>query len=178
MSNQKIQLSDLKKLKIDHETKRVSNRESEHREFKLRFDHSNIPKFARTMASFANRDGGVIFFGIKDRPRELVGTDEKDIPDDVVFTNFLKEYFQPEILFESDTIEILGKKVHCVIVKPSSYKPVICRKSRSIKLEQGVSEKEVLREGAIYYRYSASSDEIKYADLAIMLELEDRKSVV
>ena len=51
-------------------------------------------------------------------------------------------------------------------------KPVICRKSKSIRTQQGKPEKEVLREGAIYYRYSASSDEIKYADLRIMLDAE------
>jgi len=38
-------------------------------------------------------------------------------------------------------------------------------------LEQGATEKEILREGAIYYRYSASSDEIKYADLSRPLKI-------
>lgn len=172
MSNKKLlKLNDLLILSVDEVTKRVSNRESERREFKLKFENNNLPKFARTMASFANRDGGVLFFGIKDRPRELVGVNEKEIPDDVVFTNFLKEYFEPEILFESKTIELLGKSIHCLIVKPSMNKPVICRKSKSLVI-QGKPQKEVLREGAIYYRYSASSDEIKYADLKIILDNE------
>ena len=172
MSNKKLlKLNELLILSVDQITKRVSNRESEHREFKLKFENNNLPKFARTMASFANRDGGVLFFGIKDRPRELVGVNEKEIPDDVVFTNFLKEYFEPEILFESKTIELLGKSIHCLIVKPSMNKPVICRKSKSLVI-QGKPQKEVLREGAIYYRYSASSDEIKYADLKIILDNE------
>ncbi len=172
MPNNKLQLGKLLDLRVERATKRVRNRESEHREFKLKFEKNNLPKFARTMASFANRDGGVIFFGIKDRPRELIGVAEQEIPGDVVFTNFLKEYFQPEILFESKTIDLHGKKIHCIIVKPSSRKPVICRKSKSIRKEQGKIDKEVLREGAIYYRYSASSDEIKYADLVIMLDNE------
>jgi len=173
MANQKsLEINTLIKLKVVRGTKRISNRESEHREFKLRFENNNLAKLSRTMASFANRDGGIIFFGIKDRPRELIGVKEQEIPDDVVFTNFLKEYFQPEILFESRTIELQGKKLHCLIVKPSIQKPVICRKSKSIRTQQGKPEKEVLREGAIYYRYSASSDEIKYADLRIMLDAE------
>lgn len=173
MTNQKpLQLNKLITLKVDRRTKRVSNRESEHREFKLKFENNNLPKLTRTMASFANRDGGVIFFGIKDRPRELVGVKEQEIPDEVVFTNFLKEYFQPEILFESKTIELHGVKIHCLIIKPSVQKPVICRKFKSIRMQQGKSDKKVLREGAIYYRYSASSDEIKYADLRIMLDSE------
>ncbi len=172
MPNKKLQLSKLVKLNINRATKRISNRESEHREFKLKFENNNLPKFARTMASFANRDGGVLFFGIKDRPKELVGVVKKEIPDDVVFTNFLKEYFQPEILFESKIIEFYGKKLYYLIVRPSIRKPVICKKSKSVRREQGQPEKKILREGAIYYRYSASSDEIKYADLVIMLDAE------
>ena len=172
MQNQKNQLHKLLDLKVDKITKKVSNRESEHREFKLKFENNNLPKFAKTMAAFANRDGGVIFFGIKDKPRELIGIIENEVPDEVVITNFLKEYFQPEILFESDIIEIHGLKVHSLLVRPSFRKPVICKKSKSIKLEQGKTEKEILREGAIYYRYSASTDEIKYADLMLMLDGE------
>jgi len=173
MSNKKLlKLNELLILSVDEVTKRVSNRESERREFKLKFENNNLPKFARTMASFANRDGGVLFFGIKDRPRELVGVNEKEIPDDVVFTNFLKEYFEPEVLFESETIELYGKKIHSIIIKKSINKPVICRKSKSIPTQHGKPQKEILREGAIYYRYSASSDEIKYADLRIILDME------
>lgn len=172
MSNKKIlKLNELLILNVDALTKRVSNRESERREFKLKFDNGNLPKLARTMASFANREGGVLFFGIRDQPRELVGVNEHEIPDDVIFTNFLKQYFEPEILFESKTIELLGKNIHCLIIKPSINKPVICRKSKSLVM-QGKPQKEILREGAIYYRYSASSDEIKYADLKIILDNE------
>lgn len=172
MAKQELELGNLLELDIDRFTKRISNRESEHREFKLKFENKNLPKLAKAMASFSNRDGGVIFFGIKDRPRELVGVLDHEIPDDVVFTNFVKEYFEPEITFESKTFEALGLKVHCLIVKPSTRKPVICRKSKSIRVEQGTTEKEILREGAIYYRYSASSDEIKYADLRNILDNE------
>ena len=162
----------LLELNVEKTTKKVSNRESEHREFKLKFENNNLPKFAKTMAAFANRDGGVLFFGVKDKPRELVGITEAESPDDVVITNFLKEYFQPEVLFESRIIEIHGLKVHALLVKPALRKPVICKKSKSIRTEPGKPEKEVLREGAIYYRYSASTDEIKYADLILMLDNE------
>ena len=172
MQIQKIQLPKLLELSVDKATKKVSNRESEHREFKLKFENNNLPKFAKTMAAFANRDGGVLFFGVKDKPRELVGIIEAEAPDDVVITNFLKEYFQPEILFESHIIEKHGLKIHALLVKPANRKPIICKKSKAIRTEQGKPEKEILREGAIYYRYSASTDEIKYADLIFMLDSE------
>lgn len=163
---------DLLTLNIDKSTLRVTNRESEHREFKLKFENKNIPKYAKTIAAFANRDGGVLFFGIKDRPKELIGVMEGDIPDDVVISNFLNEYFQPEISFQSHAITKFGKIIHAVIVKPSSRKPVICKKAKSIKQEPGNPEKEVLREGAVYYRYSSSTEEIKYAELRTILDKE------
>lgn len=172
MKIKKIQLPKLLELSVDKATNKVSNRESEHREFKLKFENNNLPKFAKTMAAFANRDGGVLFFGVKDKPRELIGIVEAEVPDDVVITNFLKEYFQPEILFESHVIERHGLKIHALLVKPAHRKPLICKKSKSIRAEQGKPDKEVLREGAIYYRYSASTDEIKYADLIYMLDTE------
>lgn len=172
MPGKAIVLKDLLKLNVEKSTLRVKNRESEHREFKLEFYNKNLPKFAKAMAAFANKDGGVLFFGIKDKPRELVGANEKDIPDDVVFTNFLKEYFQPEIHFQSETISLNGKKIHTLMVSESVTKPVICKKSKTIKSGNGEKDIGVLREGAVYYRYSASSDEIKYADLFNLLESE------
>ena len=169
---QKSTFETLLSLDIEKSNLRVKNRESEHREFKLKFENKNIPKFAKSMAAFANRDGGVLFFGVKDRPRELIGEAESNIPDDVVISNFLMEYFQPEITFQSQTFEKHGKIIHAIVVSPSNRKPVICKKTKSIKQEPGKPEKEVLREGAIYYRYSSSSEEIKYAELRSMLDEE------
>lgn len=170
MSNN--QYHSLINLKVDKTTKRVTSRESTQREFKIRFENQNLPRIAKTMASFANRDGGIIFFGIKDNPREIIGITDDTIPDDVVITNFLKQYFQPEIFFESSTIEINGVAIHCLLVKPSINKPIMCCRTKVIKSAQGKSNKEVLREGAIYYRYGASSDEIKYAELKKILDIE------
>lgn len=175
MARNKIALNALLELQVSKPNLRVKNREGVHREFKLSYKTDNLPKYAKTMASFANRDGGVLFFGVKDRPRELVGVDVNTVPDDVVTTNFLKEYFQPEILFQSHTLNIANKTVLAFLVKPSNVKPVICRKEKQVRGPQGNPERIVLREGAVYYRYSASSDEIKYADLRNILD-EQRES--
>ena len=163
---------DLLRLNIERSNLRVKNRESEHREFKAKFENKNIPRYAKTMAAYANRDGGVLFFGIKDGPRELVGETESNIPDDVVISNFLKEYFQPEISFTSEQFEKYGKTIYAVVVKPLGRRPVICKKAKSIRQGQGKPEKVVLREGAVYYRYSASTEEIKFAELRSMLDSE------
>lgn len=157
-------------LKINPENNRVNSRECEHREFKLIFENKDIPRYAKTMAAFANRDGGIIFFGIKDRPRTLIGESEKNIPDDVVLSNFLKEYFEPEISFKCDTLKKNGKTLFFVQVFPSEKKPIICRKEKILKNNLGKTDKIILREGAIYYRYSSSSEEIKYPELRNILD--------
>ncbi len=56
-------------------------------------------------------------------------------------------------------------------VEPANHKPVICKKVfKTKKNDKGVSDKEELREGAIYYRYSSSCTEVKHAELKQMLD--------
>lgn len=163
-------MNELLELSIDDETFRIANRESEHREFKKIFDNESLWKYAKTMAAFANRDGGIIFFGIKDSPKELIGI-VGDKPNELIFANFLKEYFEPEIPFEFDTKIYLGKTIAYVLVPSSSNKPIVCKKKKvQQSKEKGKPDKELLREGAIYYRYSSASDEIKFPELRKILD--------
>lgn len=163
-------MNELLELSIDDKTFRVANRESERREFKNLFDKESLWKYAKTIVSFANRDGGIIFFGIKDKPRELIGI-VGDKPDELVFANFLKEYFEPEISFDLDTKKYCGKTLLYILVPPSSSKPIICKKKKVQQFkEKGKQDKELLREGAIYYRYSSASEEIKYPELKKILD--------
>lgn len=163
-------MRDLRVLDIDNNTLRVGNRERDHREFKIQFDTLNLWQYAKTMAAFANRDGGVIFFGIKNHPREIVGINGSE-PDELVFSNFTKEYFEPEISFEFGTANYAGKKLLYVLVQSSPNKPVICKKKKiQQSREKGMADKVLLREGAIYYRYSSASEEIKYPELKKILD--------
>ncbi|WP_082914957.1 AlbA family DNA-binding domain-containing protein [Paramagnetospirillum marisnigri] len=163
-------MSELLELNIDHDTLRVTNRESEHREFKLSFDMDKIWKYAQTIAAFANRDGGVIFFGIKNSPKELVGVSGAE-PEDLVVANFLKEYFEPEIQFIIGSKVLHDRKVLYILVSPSGDKPVICKKKKVQQFrEKGKADQELLREGAVYYRYSSSNGEIKHPELRKILD--------
>ena len=51
----------------------LKSRESNTVEFKESFNKSNTPKYAKTMAAYANNRGGYIIFGVKDNPRKIVG---------------------------------------------------------------------------------------------------------
>ena len=51
----------------------LKSRESATVEFKQAFNKNSFSKYAKTMSAFANHRGGSIIFGVKDRPRMLIG---------------------------------------------------------------------------------------------------------
>ena len=153
---------------------KIISRESCTLEFKENFNKSSLAKYAKTMAAFANRDGGYMIFGVKNNPRTVVGMRDNIFEeyDDEKFVEKLNEYFAPEIKFERTTIKYFDLNIGIIYVYKSISKPVVCTKSIQS------NGNFVIREGAIYYRYSAKSPEIKYPDLKIMLEQikeEERK---
>jgi len=157
---------DLLNLKVDALSLKVFNSESKHREFKrkLSTDAKAIQKYAKTMASFANTDGGIIIFGIEDKPRKLIG-DESSFEESLI-SNTLKSYFDPEIIFECGNHSIHSKKFTYIVVPEASNKPVICKKQ---------SQDQELREGAIYYRYYGQTREIGYSELKSIIDEHAKK---
>ncbi|HHV6060374.1 TPA: AlbA family DNA-binding domain-containing protein [Legionella pneumophila] len=148
---------------------RIISRESSHREYKEIFDLKKLSQYCKTLVSFANRDGGAIYFGIKDKPHDVIGINET--PDILSFTHFIKDKFEPEINIKASEQIINGKCIYIVEVEKAIKKPIICKKEYS-KTVQYNKEKAHLREGAIYYRYNSSTEEIKCADLKNILDAE------
>ena len=58
------------------------------------------------MAAFANKEGGYIIFGVKDKPRTVVGlnNDVFESLDDEKIVKKLNELFAPEIRYERRTV--------------------------------------------------------------------------
>jgi len=166
-------MNDLLNLNIDTKTLRVKNKECSNREFKLQFENDKLWKYAKTMAAFANRDGGIIFFGIKDNPRELVGIEGAQ-PSDLTISNFINAYFEPEISFELDSEEYEEKTLMYLLVHESPNKPIICKKQKLSKSNKNNQDKVLLREGAIYYRYSSASEEIRHPELKEIIDVRSR----
>ena len=150
----------------EKEPYKIISRESCTLEFKENFNKSLLAKYAKTMAAFANRDGGYIIFGVKEKPKTVVGMRDNTFEeyDDEKLVEKLNEYFSPEIKFERTTIKYFDLFVGLIYVYKAVSKPVVCTKSVQH------NNSFVIREGAIYYRYSGKSPEIKYPDLKIMLE--------
>jgi hypothetical protein len=158
-------------LKIDPDTFRLRARENSHLEFKQSFNFASGRRYARTMAAFANAGGGLIIFGVTNSPRTLIGlqNDAFERFDSKTLTDFLNEYFAPEIKWDHQAYELYGKPLGVIITYESPNKPVICLKSHS----------DVLDESAIYYRYSGQTKRIKYPELNQILEQkieEERKN--
>ncbi|DAA84230.1 TPA: hypothetical protein CPT82_05065 [Candidatus Gastranaerophilales bacterium HUM_2] len=164
-------LSKIFKYLDEKEPYKLISRESSTLEFKENFNKHSLAKYAKTMAAFANRDGGYLIFGVKDKPRTVIGMKDNsfDEYDDEKIVEKLNEYFSPEISFKRTVIKYINLNIGIIFVYPSKVKPIVCTKTVQN------NNSFILREGAIYYRYSAKSSEIKYPDLKILLETEKEK---
>lgn len=115
----------------------------------------------------ANNKGGNIVFGVKDSPHIPMGLkdnrfseiDPKDID------KRIREFFSSEIMWTSEMFEYDNNSFGILHVEPSDKKPVICKKNHV----------DILREGAIYYRYRGETKEIEYAELNRILDNERNK---
>ncbi len=149
---------------------RIKTRESSTKEFKESFHWRQLGRYARTMAAFANAEGGYIVFGIKDSPRVLVGLDgfaieSFDNLDKAKLTQQLNELFAPEIRWDSSLLSYQSKSLGFFYVYESEDKPVVARKNHD---SAGIQESDIL------YRYIARTERIKFAELKRLME-ESRK---
>lgn len=170
-------LSDL--LPFNAETLVVTARESKHREFKLDFFQKDMSDYTKTLAAFANADGGCIVFGVRDHPRRITGVTVGNIPDEARWADRLREDFAPEIVVATRTYEIGGKILLAIGTDPSPHRPIIARTNRTKKIEKNgqVGNAEVIRDGTIYYRSAGSTRPINYSELSVMLDERENNRI-
>jgi predicted HTH transcriptional regulator len=146
----------------------IIERESSEIEFKESFNFSNITEYSRHMASFANKSGGHIIFGIKDSPRKIIGITHdrfNEISQEKI-TSFLLEYFNPEIKWDIGLIEYNGVYIGYIYTYEAENKPVICKKNKD----------NIIKNGEIYYRYRAQTRNIEYGELMkIINEIKEKE---
>ena len=149
---------------------RIINREGTTIEFKESYNHCGMAQYFKTIVSFANNMGGYIIFGVGDKPRRLLGLQEKSLQqfeelkvED--FTESLLDYFSPEIKWDHCTFEYKEKSFGVIYVFPLEKKPCICKKHYDDK-----NSKYALKEGDIYYRYGGRSERIRYPELSAIIE--------
>lgn len=119
------------------------------------------------MASFANKKGGYILFGIENDSHEIIGlkTDKFKNCDPKEISLFI-DIFSPEIRWEKTIYEINSKKIGIIYVFESEEKPIICERNGG-----------ELKEGDIYYRYPGINKRIKYRDLKKILDDQKEKHI-
>ncbi|MBR4462667.1 MAG: ATP-binding protein [Erysipelotrichaceae bacterium] len=161
----------------------LKSRESNVVEFKESYNKNNIPKYAKTMAGFANNRGGYILFGISDAPRIVKGLNNFNFDNlnQERFTDSLNSLFEPEIVWDSGIIDINvpinenqaeTKRVGWIYTYESDNKPIIAIKT---------NESEKISSGDIYYRYRARTQKIKYTELSKIIEnrlVKEREHII
>jgi hypothetical protein len=158
----------------------LTARESKHREFKLDYFQKDISDYTKTLAAFANADGGCIVFGVRDHPRRIVRVTVAHIPDEAKWANRLREDFAPEIIIGTRTYEIGGKILLAIGTDPSPHRPIIARTNRTKKStdKQGLPiNLESIRDGIIYYRSAGSTRSINYSELSNMLDERENNRI-
>lgn len=145
----------------------LKSRESTTIEFKESYNGGSLSKYAKTMAAFANHCGGYIIFGVKDKPRTIVGlkNDSFENLKQEELSEFLNVLFAPAIdwccgtftlnppsLDNPDTTSTA--KIGWIYTYEASSKPIIAQKS-----------KDKIVDGDVFYRYRARSEKIKCAEM-------------
>ena len=128
----------------------LRSRESNKLEYKENFNFRNLGSYLRTIAAFANNQGGTILYGVKDSPHIPIGIN-RDKFDGIRIeriSTFLSDYFSPQISWSIGLVKVNGRYFGYLNIDKCRDKPIICKKN---------SGKE-LKNGEIYYRYRGHVD--------------------
>lgn len=114
---------------------------------------------AKSAAAFANRDGGLIIFGVENKPHKLIGIENFNDIDDACISTYFNEIFSPSIEFQRHSFVVKDKVIGVLQIFTAKNKPVICIKDSPKTFDSD-----------IYYRYSAMSSKIKSGDLIYLIQ--------
>ena len=136
----------------------LKRRESAILEYKQNFQKGdNLLKYLKTLVGMANNKGGMIMFGIQDSPHIPLGMSNTRFQE-------IDPKWRSDIL-EKELDDGSKKTFGFLIVEEAEEKPIVCKKSKD----------NILREGAIYYRYRGETKEIEYPELNSLLQCEREK---
>lgn len=126
---------------------RVTARESTTLEFKAILDITTFKKCIKTIAAFANQQGGMIVFGVRDRPREIVGIGNQQL-DEGLQSEQLVRNLVPYPTTSYLEFEHEGFRLAVLEVDPLRKPPCIAIRD----LTAGANEDLMLKQGTIYAR--------------------------
>lgn len=119
--------------------------------------------YVKTMASFANNQGGLLIFGIKDKPRKIIGLKTNNFHETSpeIITQYLRECLSSPLTYEMEELEVKNIKLGWIYVYEESQKPIVCTKNSS----------KTLKDGDVYFRNGARSERINSAQLMHIIGL-------
>ncbi|WP_342344005.1 ATP-binding protein [Carboxylicivirga mesophila] len=94
--------------------------EGEHQTQDFKFAITDTKKIARSIAAFANTDGGRLLIGVKDNGK-IAGVESDE--EYYMIESAAKRHCRPSVNFETRKWEIEGKTVLEIIIEKSSKKP-------------------------------------------------------
>ncbi|MEX2426134.1 MAG: ATP-binding protein, partial [Thermomicrobiaceae bacterium] len=146
---------------------RMFHREGRTLEFKEQFSLAALADYFRDFAAFANNRGGLLVFGVTDKPRRPVGLSESSIEqferiDPEKIDGYLLDIFSSSIRWTQALFEISGECYGVFQVFEASMKPVIAKRN------EGKSGQ--IRNGEIYFRYGGRTQRILHAELQELIE--------
>jgi predicted HTH transcriptional regulator len=92
--------------------------EGEHQQLDFKFEISDFAKIARTLAAFANTDGGRLLIGVKDNGAIAGVRSEEEF---YMIEGAASLYCRPEVHFTSQEWDVDGKKVLEIVVERGSH---------------------------------------------------------
>lgn len=126
-------------------------REGEHQQqdFKFRIDSSE--KIAKTLAAFANTDGGILLIGVKDNGK-IAGIDPEE--EFYMIEGAASLHCKPVVSFSSLVYEDQNsKKVLEISIKPSKNKPHSCLNEKGLWRSYIRQEDENFEANRVIYQY-------------------------
>ena len=152
----------------------LKSRESNTVEFKEAFNKNSTAKYGKTMAAYSNNRGGYIIFGVKDKPRKIIGlkNDNFENMSQEQFSEAINSLFAPAMDWSCGTFTIdlpsldpsnspRTLKIGWIYTEEAEYKPIIAQKA---------NDGEKINSGDIFYRYRARSEKIKFAEMSRIIE--------
>lgn len=151
---------------------RVKSRERADLEFKQAISDNNIRKCVKTVAAFANTDGGSIVFGVTNSPREICGVDINEWPDEATLQDIFHNHLVPCPNFNVFEHQLDENHLIELRVDKADKQPVIATKELQTA---EAKNKTVLRRGVVYYRRAGQSREITGEEFTAILHRRDEQ---
>lgn len=150
---------------------RINARESTDLEFKAELSLAVFKKSLKTIAAFANKGGGYIVFGVRDRPKTLIGIGDAWL-DEGIQSEYLVKNLVPVPVTHFFTARTHNKLIAVLHVEAASRPPVIS----ICDLQSHPENENILRQGVVYTRRRGQTSSISGEEFSQIMNARDQQT--